>query len=94
MCLWTTMSGWRRDSSRTGPTPDALACDHGVSRATAYRYRDEAIAVLAEEAPELREALERAKDEGLSHVILDGKIIRSDRCKEPAISVKDQVIDL
>jgi hypothetical protein len=27
-------------------------------------------------------------------VILDGKIIRSDRCKEPAISVKDQLIDL
>ena len=27
-------------------------------------------------------------------MILDGKIIPADRCKEPAISVKGQVIDL
>jgi hypothetical protein len=36
----------------------------------------------------------RARDEGFSHVILDGKIIPCDRCKEPAVSVKGQVIDL
>jgi hypothetical protein len=29
--------------------------------------------VLAEQAPDLREVLERAKDEEFSHVILDGK---------------------
>jgi hypothetical protein len=52
------------------------------------------VAVLADEAPELREALERARNEGLSHVILDGKIIPCDRCKEPAVSVKGEVIDL
>jgi hypothetical protein len=40
--------------------PDALARDHGISRATAYRYLEEIIAVLADEAPELHEALERA----------------------------------
>jgi hypothetical protein len=34
------------------------------------------------------------RDEGFSHVILDGKIIPADRCKEPALSVKGQVIDL
>jgi DDE superfamily endonuclease len=50
--------------------------------------------VLAAEAPELREALERAKDAGFSHVILDGKIIACDRCKEPTLSVKGEVIDL
>ena len=55
--------------------PDALARDHGISRATAYRNLDEIIAVLADEAPELHEALERAKDAGFPHVILDGKII-------------------
>ena len=44
--------------------PDALARDHGISRATAYRYLDEVITVLAEQAPDLHEALERAKDEG------------------------------
>ena len=50
--------------------------------------------MLAQQAPELSEALERARDAGFSHVILDGKVIPADRCKEPAISVKGQVIDL
>jgi hypothetical protein len=50
--------------------------------------------VLAAEAPQLHQALERAKDAGFSHVILDGKIIACDRCKEPALSVKGEVIDL
>ena len=41
-----------------------------------------------------REALERARHEGFSHVILDGKVIACDRCKEPAVSVRGEVIDL
>jgi hypothetical protein len=81
---------WFRDRT----APDALARDHGISRATAYRYIDEVITVLAAQAPDLAGALERARDEGFSHVILDGKIIPADRCKEPAISVKGQIIDL
>jgi DDE superfamily endonuclease len=91
-CFWEAVLGlrWFRDRA----SPEALARDHGISRATAYRYVDEVIAVLAEQAPDLHQALERAQDEGLPHVILDGKIIPSDRCKEPAISVKGQVIDL
>jgi hypothetical protein len=91
-CFWQAVLGvrWFRDHT----SPEALARDHGISRATAYRYVDEVIAVLADQAPDLREALERAKDEGLAHVILDGKIIACDRCKEPAVSVKGQVIDL
>jgi DDE superfamily endonuclease len=91
-CFWQAVVGlrWFRDCT----TPEALARDHGISRATAYRYIDEVIAVLAQQAPELAEALERAKGEGFSHVILDGKIIPSDRCKEPALSVKGEVIDL
>jgi DDE superfamily endonuclease len=91
-CFWQAVLGLRWFRDRT--TPDALARDHRISRATAYRYRDEVIDVLADQAPDLREALERAKGEGLSHVILDGKIIPSDRCKEPAVSVKGEVIDL
>jgi hypothetical protein len=91
-CFWQAVLGLRWFRDRT--TPDALARDHGISRATAYRYVDEVITVLAEQAPDLAEALERAKEEGLSHVILDGKIVPSDRCKEPAISVKGEVIDL
>ena len=91
-CFWQATLGLRWFRDRTAP--EALARDHGISRATAYRYLDEVIVVLAAQAPDLRQALDRAKDEGLSHVILDGKIIPADRCKEPAISVKGQVIDL
>ena len=50
--------------------------------------------MLAEEAPELRDALERARDKGVPHVILDGKIIPADRCGEKTLSVKNEVIDL
>ena len=91
-CFWEAVLGLRWFRDRT--TCEALARDHGIARATAYRYVDEVIAVLAEQAPDLHQALERAQDEGLPHVILDGKIIPCDRCKEPALSVKDQVIDL
>jgi hypothetical protein len=61
-CFWQAALGLRWFCDRT--SPDALARDHGISRATAYRYLDEVIVVLADEAPDLREALERAKDEG------------------------------
>jgi DDE superfamily endonuclease len=81
---------WFRDRT----SPEALARDHGISRATAYRYRDEVIAVLAQEAPELSEALERAQEEGLPHVILDGTVIPADRCREKTLSVKGEAIDL
>ena len=91
-CFWQAVLGLRWFRDRT--TPGALARDHGISRATAYRYRDEVIDVLADQAPDLREALDRARAEGISHVILDGKIILSDRCKEPAVSLKGEVIDL
>jgi hypothetical protein len=66
---------WFRDRA----SPDALARDHGISRATAYRYLDEVTMVLAAQAPDLREALERAAGQGMPHVILDGKIIPADR---------------
>ena len=36
-----------------------LAAGLGVSRATGYRYRDEVIAVLGAEAPDLHEALQQ-----------------------------------
>ena len=91
-CFWQAVLGLRWFRDRT--TPDALARDHGISRATAYRYLDEVIAVLAEQAPDLREALERATDEGLSHVILDGKIVPADRCRVKTISVRGEIIDL
>jgi DDE superfamily endonuclease len=91
-CFWEAVLGLRWFRDRTAP--DGLARDHGISRATAYRYLDEVIEVLASQAPDLHQALERAREQGFSHLILDGKIIPADRCKEPAISVKGQVIDL
>jgi len=90
-CYWEAVLALRWFRDRT--SPGALARDHGISRATAYRYVDEVTEILAEQAPDLHQALERAKDAGFSHVILDGKIIPCDRCKEPAVSVKGQVID-
>jgi len=91
-CLWQAVPGLRWFRGRTAP--DALARDHGISRTTACRYLDAVIAVLAGEASDLREALERAGAERVSHVILDGTVIPADPCKESAISVKGEVIDL
>jgi hypothetical protein len=73
-CFWQAVPGLRWFRDRTAA--DALARDHRISRATAYRYLDEVVTVLAEQAPDLREALEHAKDKGFSHLILDGKIRR------------------
>jgi DDE superfamily endonuclease len=91
-CFWQAVLGLRWFRDRT--SPDALARDHGISRATAYRYLDEFITVLADPAPDLRAALERAQDDGLSHVILDGKVIPAGRCREKTVSVQGEVIDL
>lgn len=81
---------WVRDRTDRA----ALGRDHGISRATAYRYIDEVIDVLADQAPDLHQALRRAVDEGLTHLILDGTIIAADRCAEKTISVKGEPIDL
>jgi hypothetical protein len=80
---------WFRDRTRI----EALGRDHGVSRATAYRYVAEAVDVLSEQAPDLAEALERALAEGVPYVILDGKVFASDRCLETVTSVKGEEID-
>jgi hypothetical protein len=51
--LWQAVLGLRWFRDRT--TAEALARDHGISRATAYRYLDEVITVLAGQAPDLHE---------------------------------------
>jgi len=81
---------WFRDK---GSIPRSGA-GFGLSQATAYRYLDEVIDVLARQAPGLREALERALAEGTPYVILDGKIVGSDRCREKTTSRKGKEIDL
>lgn len=72
---------------------EALGAGFGISRATAYRYHGEAIDVLAAHAPDLHVALQRAHDEGASHLNLDGKLFRGDRCAEQTVSVKGESID-
>ena len=69
-CFWQAVLGLRWFRDRT--SPDALARDHAISRATAYRYLDEVITVLADEAPDLHQALEQTRQASFSHVILDG----------------------
>ncbi|MEV4250449.1 transposase family protein [Streptosporangium canum] len=56
-----------------------LARDAGISQATGYRYLHEGIDVLADQAPDLHEVLNRCQREGMTHVILDGTLIESDR---------------
>jgi DDE superfamily endonuclease len=60
-----------------------LARDNGLSTSTAYRYLHEGLSVLAAGAPDLATALERAKEAGLTHLNLDGTVIRTDRVAAP-----------
>ncbi|MEU2981169.1 transposase family protein [Streptomyces hirsutus] len=56
-----------------------LARDAGVSQATGYRYLHEGIDVLAAQAPDLHAVLDHCRRAGMTHVILDGTLIESDR---------------
>jgi hypothetical protein len=80
---------WFRDRTRI----DRLAADHAISRATAYRYVDEAVDVLSAQAPGLDEALRRALADGVPYVILDGKIFETDRLAETVTSAKGEEIN-
>jgi hypothetical protein len=71
-----------------------LGAGFGISRATAYRYRDEVVAVLATQAPDLAQALERVREEGWAYVVLDGKIVDTDRLRVKTLSRKGETIDL
>jgi hypothetical protein len=65
----------------------------GLSQATAYRYLHEGIDVLAAQAPDLHQVLQDAAAQGLSHLLLDGKIFASDRCRLKILSAKGETID-
>jgi hypothetical protein len=49
--------------------------------------------VLADQAPDLHEALQEVAEQGWSHVIVDGKLIRTDRCAETTTSVQGETIN-
>jgi len=80
---------WFRDR----PDIRRLGAGFGISQATAYRYKDEAVEVLAARAPTLRETLDRAAEQGLPYLILDGTLISSDRCADKKTSRKGKEID-
>jgi hypothetical protein len=80
---------WFRDR----PGIRRLGAGSGIAQATAYRYKDEAAAVLAATAPALHQALDRAVEQGLPYLILDGTLISSDRCAGKKISKKGREID-
>ena len=80
---------WFRDK----PDLRRLGEGFGISQSTAYRYKDEGVEVLAREAPSLEEALEKAAEQGLPYVILDGTLISSDRCSDKKTSRKGAEID-
>lgn len=80
---------WFRDR----PDIRRLGMGSGISQATAYRYKDEAVEVLAAKAPSLREALEKAVGQGLAYLILDGTLVSSDRCADKKTSRKGKEID-
>ena len=80
---------WFRDR----PDIRRLGEGSGISQATAYRYKDEAAGVLAARAPSLHEALDKAVEQGLPYLILDGTLISSDRCADKKTSKKGKEID-
>jgi hypothetical protein len=70
-----------------------LAAGFGISRPTAYRYRQETVEV-GRPAPDPHQALERVQIERWAFVIVDGSIITADRDAAPTVSVKGKDIDL
>jgi DDE superfamily endonuclease len=81
---------WFRDK---GDIP-RLGRGFGLAQSTAYRYLDEVIEVLAARAPTLQQALDRALAEGTPYLILDGKVVDADRCRQKTLSRKGKTIDL
>ncbi|WP_254715984.1 hypothetical protein [Actinomadura sp. WMMB 499] len=80
---------WFRDKPNI--TRHGLA--FGLSQSTAYHYLHEAVDVLADRAPDLHQALDKAVADGLPHLEMDGKIFAADRCRAKTISVQGETID-
>lgn len=78
---------------RKGETFEELGAGFGVSTATAWRYVEEAVMLLSARSPKLRQALRKAKSDGLHYLVLDGTLIHTDRVKadRPYFSGKHRV---
>jgi hypothetical protein len=64
---------------RKGETFASLAAGFGIGTATAWRYVEKTVALLAARAPRLRKAVRDAARAGHSYVVLDGTLIPIDR---------------
>jgi hypothetical protein len=60
---------------RKGETFAELAAGFGVGTATAWRYVNETVALLAARAPKLRTAVRDAKKAGHAYVVVDGTLV-------------------
>ncbi|GAA3243988.1 hypothetical protein GCM10010468_82100 [Actinocorallia longicatena] len=78
---------------RKGETFAEAGAGFEVSTATAWRYVEETVALLSARSPKLAAALKKAKKDGLTHLILDGTLIHTDRVKadRPYFSGKHRV---
>lgn len=78
---------------RKGETFHELGAGFGVSTATAWRYVEETVMLLSARSPKLRQALRKARRDGLHYLVLDGTLIRTDRIKadRPYFSGKHRV---
>jgi hypothetical protein len=70
-----------------------ISAGFGVSATTAWRYVEETVMLLSARSPKLTQALRKATKDGLTHVILDGTLIHTDRVKadRPFYSGKHRV---
>ncbi|MGW0071717.1 transposase family protein [Streptosporangium sandarakinum] len=66
---------------RKGETFSELAAGLGVSTATAWRYVEETVGLLWARSPKLRQAVRKAKKDGLHYLVLDGTLIRTGRVR-------------
>lgn len=64
---------------RKGETFGELAAGFGVGTATAWRYVNETVGLLAARSPKLRQALRKAVRDKIAHVVLDGTLIAIDQ---------------
>jgi len=64
---------------RKGEPFAQVAAGFEVGTATAWRYVNETVALLAARAPKLRQAVRAAKRAGLPFVVFDGTLVRTDR---------------
>lgn len=74
---------WYHDATRIKD----LARDNAIGLATAYRYVHEGIDVLAAQAPDLHQVIADAAKAGMSHLLIDGTLIATDRVNDPERAV-------